>query len=385
MMLAAICCVSCTLLVYINNSLYKILIVCFCSSSIFVCIRKKIRIEKLGFAIRWAGFILWSFISFAWSYQITNYQFDSMIIFLLILVTCFAVSVYIESISQIYLYFRMLIFSAILLEIYIFKFYGMEMLDTRFDNTVLNSNRAGIIFAITLFFCIYFYDRYRKLIDIVLAILLGTGVLLSGSKSAILFVIFSVGIFMTLKNRENIFASIRNIILVVIFLFGIFYIITRIYNFYDIIGARLIDFLGILVGRQSKSASTIIRKYFLERGIELFKERPLQGWGIYNFRYLNKYGDYAHSNLIEILADFGIVGAVLFVRIYTIVIKKMCNNKSISDRDKAFVWAYIAGMMFLNFTHVYMNELFDIIVPCLLYLFVTLNENTCLNKKYKVN
>ncbi|MCI8730340.1 MAG: O-antigen ligase family protein [Lachnospiraceae bacterium] len=376
MLLAAICCVSCTLLVHINNSLYKILIVLFCVLAMLVCARRKVKIEKLGFVVRWAVFVSWSLISFVWSYQITEYQFNSAIVFLLILVTCFVVSIYIESAEQVYLYFRMLIFSAILLEIYIFKFYGENMLDARFDNTVLNSNRAGIIFAVALFFCVYFYDYYRKLMDLILALFLCAGVLFSGSKSAILFTIFSVGIFMILKNRKDISNLIRNIMIVVAFILIIFFIITKSYNFYNIIGERLIDFLGTLVGKQSRSVSTIMRTYFLEQGIELFKERPLQGWGIYNFRYLNKYGDYAHSNIIEILADFGIVGAIFFVRIYTVIIKKMLHNKNMVETDRAFVWAYMVGMLFLNFTHVYMNQLFDIIIACLLYLFVVLNSNT---------
>lgn len=368
--LAFLCCISCILLTYINNTLYKTLIVLFCIVAVITCIRrKKIKKSKLVFVRNWSFFVLWAALSTIWSYKHSN--INIMLTLLLIGATCFSINVYLDSVNDIYIYFNMIILSAIILEIYLFNYYGIAIFNSRFNNDVLNSNRAGTIMALALLLAIYLWNQKKKKQYLISAFFLIIGTLLSGSKSSILFCVISVGMFLGLKNKTNFVKSLRNIILIFVLLIIIYQLITKVPSLYNIIGRRLLDFLGIFFGKSIANSSTQERQYLIRTGIEFFKEKPLIGWGIDNYRYMNSYKTYAHSNLVELLVDVGLVGTILFLRIYYITLKEIRKNINISDVDKAFAFSYMAGMLLINFTGVYFNDMIDIIFACLLFTFVT--------------
>ena len=78
-------------------------------------------------------------------------------------------------------------------------------------------------------------------------------------------------------------------------------------------GSRLLALINFSIENSSRDE----RIFFITKAWEMFVQRPLQGWGIDNFRsYLEfqKYWNvtYSHNNYTELLANYGLVGFVLF-------------------------------------------------------------------------
>lgn len=73
----------------------------------------------------------------------------------------------------------------------------------------------------------------------------------------------------------------------------------------------------------SSDSSIAERQELIRRGLELFAERPLLGWGTSSFRFLNGVGGHdeiaAHNNAVDLLANNGIVGAsVYYIPIFVV-------------------------------------------------------------------
>lgn len=360
---------SCIVLAYVNNTIYKGLIVAFCCFSLLILISQKaINKKNMSFFNNWIFFVMWCVISLLWAYDDNT---DVLIVLFLIAVVCFSISVIIQTTEQVDIFIRMIVLASIILEIYLLLFYGVSIFTSRFDNDVLNSNRAGTIFALSMLCCVYLFYTKKQIWTILEALFLGMGVLISGSKSAILFAIVTVSVFFVMKNRDNLGRSLRNIMIVVILILIVFFLITKIPGLYNIIGKRFIDFLNNIFGRTViTSRSTEMREYLLTIAWDVFKKNPIGGCGVDNFHFFNYYNTYAHSNMFEILADLGLIGFILFYRIYYITIRKTVKNKNINEVESAFVWSYMLGMMLINFTGVYFNEMIDVASACLMYLFV---------------
>lgn len=74
------------------------------------------------------------------------------------------------------------------------------------------------------------------------------------------------------------------------------------------------------------------------RGIKMFFERPLLGWGVGGFQQysLINHGAYvyAHSNYVELLADFGIVGLLIYYSQYIYCIYNLFKLKMYANTEE---------------------------------------------------
>ena len=62
-----------------------------------------------------------------------------------------------------------------------------------------------------------------------------------------------------------------------------------------------------------------IRKILYREAFNVFADSPFIGKGLDNFRLFSASGLYAHSNYLELLADTGIIGFILFYMVYIMV------------------------------------------------------------------
>lgn len=131
-------------------------------------------------------------------------------------------------------------------------------------------------------------------------------IILSGGRKFLLFA--AVLIATTFFMRRKI--SIMNLILTVLVMSVIVYFVgSLIMNneiLYEAIGYR---FDG-LTGGEAEGVDD--QSGIMKKGLELFWEKPLFGWGIQSFQVVGGYGFYAHSNYVELLADYGIIGTAIY-------------------------------------------------------------------------
>ena len=108
-------------------------------------------------------------------------------------------------------------------------------------------------------------------------------------------------------------------------------------------------FQSYLSGNLNTSDET--RNNMINFGIELFKERPILGYGLNNYRNYYYTGQYSHNNFIELLVCLGIVGFVLVYVMYFSPIKVILknwiqNSRQINNEHKMLLFLLIVNLVF---------------------------------------
>ena len=94
---------------------------------------------------------------------------------------------------------------------------------------------------------------------------------------------------------------------------------------YQVIGVRILAFIremGFGDNAILNDGSTIERKQLIVTALSLFATKPLLGWGYFATARFSDLHLYAHNNYVEILANYGITGFILY---YSIYLKLSCE------------------------------------------------------------
>lgn len=382
---------SSIVLVYTNNSAYKIcIIIVFILMLLDSLFLKKGAMNVNAYIVNYLFFVLWAGMSVIWSDM--TFSFDLLLVLCYISAIVFVLSNSLNSENRMISLMKLIVLSAVILVIYIVMFYGLENLtESRMDNELLNSNTAGRICSVGGILSLWLRYKTKNNFYLIPWILLNIMVFLSGSKSALVCVIILNVFFLIFKDGQRYSKKIKNTLIAMVFCILVLYSIQTIPILYNIIGERFIIFWNGLFGRSIGYAghSTMMRTYFIETGINLFLENPLTGIGLDMFRYHNIYNTYAHCNFIEIAADLGVVGLITFYMPFFIIFKNLISKRKIIDP----LW-YALGIAFIintvidSFTSVYYNSLSDYLIPVILFCYVTKIEkhkNEILEKQNEVH
>jgi O-antigen ligase len=94
------------------------------------------------------------------------------------------------------------------------------------------------------------------------------------------------------------------------------------------------------------------RLYLYKRGLEIAAAHPALGVGLDNFRLMlpgysgTRGGTYAHSNFVEMLADTGVVGFLLYFSIYVSVFRRLWRSaKRLRDRKQQELYVSTFALM----------------------------------------
>lgn len=347
---------------YIYNPLYKLIIVTIDLLLIGVC-SERIKIEQYHYAL--FIFIGWCGLSLLWNdYDVNLKVFPT---FIYCLVTTVIIHQFLNRESRFIVIMKCMIISAYLLGIAMIMHFGlMTMLTSRINNEVVNTNRAGTIFAISLFFCMYLFYREKKKEYLLLGGPLFIFVLLSGSKSALVIAASSIFMLVVLKEGVKSRRFFKNVIFGIVLIGVGVLLIVKIPYFYNIIGARFIEFIENIIGRRQivvGAHSTYMRITLLKFGLQGILQSPIWGYGLDSFRYMpgNPWSNtYSHMNYIELGFNLGIIGLILyywpfitFIRYY----KKV--RKDVYKLDNAFLIGFMVYYGLYGMMGVFFNELFE--------------------------
>lgn len=232
--------------------------------------------------------------------------------------------------------FKIFILSRLVMLIYIIITIDISTLGTmRIGASSLgeewNSNAIGMNFALAALSIIVVLKngdrKLKKPLYLLLFILFSTFTLLTGSRKALFILIFSIFTYILLISRKKI---LKNGIIYGALLFILYFFIMKTEFLYEILGKRIEGLIASLTGTGEVDNSTSTRKFMIDMGIEFFKERPILGYGINNYRELLGIfaGDYrySHNNYIELLVGIGLFGTVLYYFAFYYLIKKSLNN-----------------------------------------------------------
>lgn len=207
-----------------------------------------------------------------------------------------------------------------------------------------NPNMFTFVLLMTVMFLLkpVFQNKAIKKYNMILGILLliiCTYLLLyaTGSRKGILFclIIFAWTFFVVFKST-NLLHKILLCFLVAGILLYILSLIRDLPFYY-----RLENLFLFITGETVSEGSIKLRFNMLLRGIELWTQKPLLGWGFGSYRYVSGLGGYSHSNYIEILANQGIIGFLLYYSFYvSIILSALKKYKSATPSNKgALSWA----------------------------------------------
>lgn len=195
-------------------------------------------------------------------------------------------------------------------------------------------NQVGCLDSAMAIVCIYLkrytnyqYGYYLSFFFIVVT-------LLSGSRGSLIQMIIVFVLIISMDN--NLFRMIFKLSLLAFLGCTVIIIIKNIPILYENIWLRFDSMFTTLSGEEVTDTSTMGREFYKEIAFEMFKQKPLLGWGVDGFvTYLfnNPYYKgyyiapvYSHCNFTELAACFGIVGLLIwYVPTFSMLIRSFKN------------------------------------------------------------
>lgn len=191
-----------------------------------------------------------------------------------------------------------------------------------------NSNEIGRLTCLGSLLCLYFMGQYKRLrIPLTgLFCLFAAGALLTGSRSAVLILLFQTALyyFLVSGNLKRILAAAGMAAAVYL----LFLFLRNNEALYNLIGIRMEHLFQFFTGSSKGDGSIRERLYFMESAWNLFLSHPVLGIGLNNFSvYLSSigYGNavYSHCGFLEILSTLGITGFLIYYSMYAGVIRRL--------------------------------------------------------------
>jgi len=310
-----------------NIIIFYITFVIYVSVSGIYNIRNIFSLKQLIILKRYFVFLLFATVSIFWSVEQELSKAMSirlMLIFIMLFVTYYNHKKF--NLNKLFIFS---LCTGIFINLIIYLFFrdmGTDNLE-RFSGTLSNANLLSIV----IIFSIFFYSLQlsdRKISSmllftgfIVVALLL---IFATGSRKGLV-----LGVFMSLISVLSYTKDNKKFNLFMLYLIPFIVIYLLLEDVIQYIPAidRLKDAIIYLQGGVGDS-ETKFRYLFIMDAYEVFKNNIICGVGIDAFQHFTVVGTYAHNNYLEILADLGLIGFILYYLIYIPLIKESFRRKN---------------------------------------------------------
>ena len=262
--------------------------------------------------------------------------------------------------------------------------FGNERIGVSILGDGWNSNTIALKLTVG---CILGFEQFkvteRKVLKIlVLASVVGmfTVMLFCGSRTALIIGVCGIASYLWLSGNGK---SKKAVILCLIILgiISLYHAIMNIPALYNVLGRRLDILKEGLKGNALSGSGTALRLMMIREGIQVFLDNPIVGVGMNNFR--NVFGSlhgiykYSHSNHIEVLANFGIIGAVFFFSGFIYLFKKgtegILSNKKL-DQYQILSLCSVIILLISGFGSIYYMQSNEMILLTLCFSGIYLSE-----------
>lgn len=281
---------------------------------------------------RWGAIvILFSLLSSLWSFRpILSYY--ATFAFIKLFILTYSIYRYCNTEEKLVSLLRLFILANLILVFFIISYFGFDILGkARMSDTEngINGNAIAIslTFAIYSICIIFFLVRKNFFICIlycVLGVLFFIFLVFTGSRTAIIMLFLPTFIYVFLSSKYKLMAIFLVCIIGVI----MYFIVMKVPQFYNVLGVRLQEGMDIARGKSEQGDSSRLLLFLY--GIEWFKDNPVFGVGINNYRVLSNAtypfigkNFYAHSNVIEMLVDLGVVGFLVYYSFIFSLVRKV--------------------------------------------------------------
>lgn len=283
--------------------------------------------------ITWGlAFGSFALLSRIWSSSVNHSLFSTVISFFQVLVIGFLVLDYYQDTKKTNEVILAYIFGCALLVVRFFIEipYSSWGLQSRFPRSSIfggNGPAISLSFAAVLLFGLLLKNRknikgYFRTIIIIFICLFVFVSLLMGTRKAVIILLSGL-VLIILFEADTINKKIGSIILAVIVVTGTYLLVTKVPIIYNSVGYRLESVMTGLSEAGNGDASFNSRSLFAKDAWNVWKQNPIIGIGQDGYRYVNSVisGYYSHNNYVEILANLGLVGFVIYYSFFSVLMK----------------------------------------------------------------
>lgn len=220
-------------------------------------------------------------------------------------------------------------------------------------------------------FMTYKQGRFSRLIYFLAFVILLFFMVVSGGRKTIIAVIGALSVFLILK--ENSYRKIvKNIIIAILLISGIFIAILKIPLLYELIGERFEGLFAFFTGKESSVNSDSTRGQMLRLALKGWFERPILGYGIDSFKFLNQAATghfyYAHNNFAELLYDVGIIGFAIFYYMFFYIYRNLRKVEAHNHKYKVLGLGLLVELLLFDIGGVSYYLVGNIIILSIAYM-----------------
>lgn len=200
--------------------------------------------------------------------------------------------------------------------------YGVSIFGGMRNINGIGYNTIGMLAGIGVIFLVMYYKGREKKIDLIFLIISFSDLLiclLSMSRKSVLYLVAPL-LFYYLFSGKNVIKKIRNFIFILIIGYFTYWIIMNNGFLYEYVGSGINKLINYITN-SSGDASAAGRHSRITYGLEIFKARPILGYGTMNYNYkllqiLHTDMLVADNNFVDLLVNLGFVGFTLYYSIY---------------------------------------------------------------------
>lgn len=316
-----------------------------------VCQSKKVKITK--YTIWYTIFVAFSGFSFFWA---MSQEFFKQSIFTMVALLIFNIAIcnYVDSKEKLNKVIKYFVWANIFTAIKILLLYNTcsgEVADRITKITGIYFNTIAQVMAFSAILTVYLFKIHREKRYLVFLLIQFCTILLTESRKGFLIPIAGIMLMLFLE-KKTLKTFITYIIIGIIAIAGIFVFLRT----NDVFFQEMQELYNSMVEKDTEDYSINLREFFIDTGMQIFKDNPILGIGLNNFAYYVKnYTEYtearySHNNYIEMLSCLGIVGLILYYWLYIYILFKLLK-KVIKNRNNI--------QLILGFTLVFVLMIFE--------------------------
>lgn len=194
-----------------------------------------------------------------------------------------------------------------------------SFVDDRFtviiDGYQINENTFGQIAIGLAAYMVYWSKKknWKNLLINVMIVFTIVLALISGSRKCFISLILYFVAFLLYEHPpKNIVRFVTRMFAVLFVVAGIYLLVMNIGVLYQTVGVRIESLFAFLGGDIEADGSVETRMMMAETAYKMFQKKPVLGFGLNTFSKIAGFGAYAHNNYIELLANIGLVGFLIY-------------------------------------------------------------------------
>lgn len=217
----------------------------------------------------------------------------------------------------------------------------------RLGKEISQENVFGMQLAITTITAFYYisFKNSHKIFHTAVFVVSFVVAMSSGSRKSLIMVVFGILFLIYIKyGIRKLYKTVLTIAII-----GVLFMSIIKLPLFSTVYTRMQQAVFSVEGQAGGDGSTKRRIELIQVAYRIFKDKMFLGCGINNFRIESGFWTYAHNNFLEILADIGLIGGILY---YSMYLKSFLSLRKGKSNAAGFLMALFLVRLFCEFAMV---------------------------------